>query len=397
MQIKTQVEFTLHDRRICLKTYDTRGVHCIDCAKRLQSKLRNLENNSDAVVDYGAHQLYLSDDADFLEAKKIFAQENVLVFPAADEETEKRMRGEKHHHHDHDHPPLLYDAERSTKNIKIVFFINLLFSILEFLFGFLFNSYAILSDAVHDLGDSASVGLAWFFQKYAQEEADSTFSYGHQRFSIMGAIITAIILLAGSLTMLIRSIPLLSNPQVVNAEGMFVLSLFAIAMNGYAAWLLSRGQSKSESILNLHMLEDVLGWVGVLIVSTVVRFTGWYILDPILSIGISLFIFIKALPHFISSIKILFQAVPDHIDIDRLKNDILAIEHVHAVSHLHIWSLDGVENAMTVTFFTTETDMAKIEDIKDEIKFLTKGISVSHITIEAISDIEKTIKHDPKS
>lgn len=383
-----------------MKTFHTRGVHCIDCANRLQSKLRNLENNSDAVVDFGTHQLYLSSNVDFSEAKKIFAQENILVFPAADEDGENQksgMESHSHHRHGHDHAPRLYDAERSTKNIKIVFFINLLFSILEFIFGFLFNSFAILSDAVHDLGDSVSVGLAWFFQKYSQEEANSVFSYGHQRFSIMGAIITSIVLLAGSLIMLTRSIPLLFNPQEVNAEGMFVLALFAIAMNGYAAWLLSRGNSKSESVLNLHMLEDVLGWIGVLLVSTVVRFTGWYILDPILSIFISLFIFIKALPHFISSIKVLLQAVPDDVDIDRLRNDILEIENVHAVSHLHVWSIDGEENAMTVTFFTTLTDMIKIEEIKDEIKFLTKEISVSHITIEAISDIKKTIQHDLES
>lgn len=381
-----------------MKTYQTRGVHCIDCAKRLQYKLRNLDNNSDALVDYGTHHLYLSDNVDLLEAKKIFAQENIMVFPVDDDEKEVGgLEMRKNHHHGHDHNLQLYDAERSTKNIKIVFFINLLFSILEFLFGFLFNSFAILSDAVHDLGDSASVGLAWFFQKYSREEANSTFSYGHQRFSIMGAIITAIILLVGSLTLLVKSIPLLFNPQEVNAEGMFVLSLFAIAMNGYAAWLLSRGQSKSESILNLHMLEDVLGWIGVLIVSTVVRYTGWYILDPILSIAISLFIFIKALPHFLSSFKILLQAVPDNVNIDRLRNDILAIEHVHAVSHLHLWSIDGEENAMTVTFFTTLTDMAEVEKIKEEIKFLTKEIRVAHITIEAISDITKTIIHDPKS
>ncbi|MGB4588036.1 MAG: cation diffusion facilitator family transporter [Clostridiaceae bacterium] len=380
-----------------MKIYHTRGVHCIDCAKRLQYKLRNLENNDDALVDYGTHHLYLSDNVDMVEAKKIFAQENILVFPATTEEEETEKLEVENHGHGHDHTHHLYDPERSTKNIKIVFFINLIFSIMEFVFGVLFNSFAILSDAVHDLGDSISVGLAWFFQKYSQEEANSVFSFGHQRFSIMGAIITSIVLLTGSLIMLIRSIPLLLNPQKVNAEGMFVLSLFAIAMNGYAAWLLSRGRSKSESVLNLHMLEDVLGWIGVLIVSTVVRYTGWYILDPILSIGISLFIFIKALPHFIGAIKILLQAVPDNVDINRLRNDILEIEDVHAVSHLHIWSIDGEENAMTLTFFTTINDMAKIEEIKDEIKFLTKEISVAHITIEAILDIEKTIQHDPES
>lgn len=382
-----------------MKTYHTRGVHCIDCAKRLQYKLRNLENNGEALVDYGSHHLYLADEVDLSEAKKIFAQENILVFPASSEEenAEKLEREDHGHRHGYEHSHQFYDAERSTKNIKIVFFINLMFSILEFVFGILFNSFAILSDAVHDLGDSISVGLAWFFQKYSQEEANSVFSFGHQRFSIMGAIITSIVLLTGSLIMLTRSIPLLFNPQEVNAQGMFILALFAIAMNGYAAWLLSRGKSKSESVLNLHMLEDVLGWIGVLIVSTVVRYTGWYILDPILSIFISLFIFIKALPHFISSIKILLQAVPDNVDIDRLRKDILEIDHVHAVSHLHIWSIDGEENAMTVTFFTTLTDMVKIEEIKDEIKFLTKEISVAHITIEPISDIEKIIKHDPES
>jgi len=381
-----------------LNTFHTRGVHCIECAKRLQYKLRNLENNTDALVDYGTHHLYLSESVDFSEAKKIFAQENILVFRATDEEEEKLYSEDQNrNHHGHDHTLRLYNAERSTNNIKIVFFINLMFSILEFIFGVLFNSFAILSDAVHDLGDSISVGLAWFFQKYSQEEANSVFSFGHQRFSIMGVIITSIVLLAGSLIMLTRSIPLLFRPQEVNAEGMFVLALFAISINGYAAWLLSRGKSKNERVLNLHMLEDVLGWVGVLLVSTVVRYTGWYILDPILSIVISLFIFIKALPHFISSIKVLLQAVPENVNIDRLRNDILEIDQVHAVSHLHIWSIDGEENAMTVTFFTTLTDMAKIEEIKDEIKFLTKEISVAHITIEAISDIEETITHDPKS
>jgi len=175
---------------------------------------------------------------------------------------------------------------------------------------------------------------------------------------------------------------------------MFYLAILAIALNGYAAWLLSRGTSKNEKVLNVHMLEDVLGWVGVLVVSIVVRYTDWYILDPILSILLSIFIFYKTLPLFISTMHIFLEGVPDHVDLDRLEKDILIIEHVHAVSHLHIWSIDGEENAMNVTVFVSTDDQRIIEEIKEEIRYLTKEIRVSHSTIEITSDPRSIISHE---
>ncbi len=285
-------------------------------------------------------------------------------------------------------------SDQAVKNIKVVFFINIIFSIIEVIFGLLFNSVAILADAVHDFGDSVSVGLAWFFQRYSTKEANNQFTFGHQRFSLLGALITAIVLLVGSVLILTQSIPRIFNPQEVNAEGMFFLAIFAIILNGYAAYRLSKGKSKNESVLNLHMLEDVLGWVGVLIMSVVVRFTDWYILDPIFSVALSIFIFIRTLPIFISTVKIFLEGVPEGVDLDQLQKSILNLDEVHATSHLHVWSIDGEENAMTVTIFVSTEDPYRIEEIKNQIRLLTKGLNVSHSTIEITLDKSKSIVQD---
>lgn len=376
-----------------MRIYRLQGVHCRDCGERLELKLKNLEHGQDIRIDYTNNELTLSDEMDEDQIKMILAQEKIIAFlrKDLDEETDH----EKSHHHSHNHGLAdLANPDASIKNIRIVFFLNLFFSLFEVVFGLLFNSVAILSDAIHDFGDSVSVGLSWFFQKYSRKEPSNRFSFGHQRFSLMGALITATVLLVGSVFLLTRSVPRLFQPEEVNAQGMFYLSLFAIAVNGYAAWLLSKGSSKNEKVLNVHMLEDVLGWVGVLIVSIVLRYTDWYILDPILSIMISLFIFTKTLPLFISTMHIFLEGVPPHVDLDRLEEDIMKIDDVHAVSHLHIWSIDGEENAMNVTLFVSTEDQKRIEKIKDEVRFMTKELRVSHSTIEIISDVNKFITQD---
>ncbi len=380
-----------------MRIYKLQSLHCRDCGERLEQRLKELSPGQDVKVDFARREITVSDDMKDDEVKLIFAQEKVIAIQE-DKTAHSALESHEHkkghsHDHGHHHDVDFNDADKSVKNIKIVFFLNLFFSILEVIFGLLFNSMAILSDAIHDFGDSISVGLSWFFQKYSRKEPSNRFSFGHQRFSLMGALITATVLLVGSIFIFGRSIPRLMNPEEVHAEGMLILSLFAIAMNGYAAWLLSRGASKNEKVLNVHMLEDVLGWVGVLVVSIVVRYTDWYILDPILSILISLFIFYKTLPLFISTMHIFLEGVPSHVDLDRLEEDILKIEDIHAVTHLHIWSIDGEENAMNVTLFVKTGDQRRIESIKDEVRSLTSDLRVSHSTIEIISDLNKIVMH----
>ena len=147
-------------------------------------------------------------------------------------------KSEKQENHSHQNQP--------NKNIKIAFFINFIFSMIEFFFGSLFNSVSIMSDAVHDLGDSISIGFAWFFQGYSEKQQDEQFTFGYNRFSLFGALITGVVLIGGSFFMIYRSIPRLIDPQPVNYSGMFWLSLVAIGLNGYAAWILSKGTSKNE-------------------------------------------------------------------------------------------------------------------------------------------------------
>lgn len=284
-------------------------------------------------------------------------------------------KSDKDHNHSNQNQP--------KKNIKIAFFINLIFSISEFFFGFLFNSVSIMSDAVHDLGDSISIGFAWFFQGYSEKKQDERFTFGYNRFSLLGALITGVVLISGSFFMIYRSVPRLIDPQPVNYSGMFWLSLVAIALNGYAAWILSKGTSKNESMLNLHMLEGVLGWIGVLIVSILMNFTEAYRLDPILSILIALYILYKTVPEFFTTMKILLNGSPENVNVKSLADSIKNVPAVKDLSHFHIWSLDGEENALIVTVLIDSSNINKAREIKEEIAELahTSGVK-NHITIE---------------
>ncbi len=284
--------------------------------------------------------------------------------------------------------------DQTVKNIGIVFILNLVFSGLEFIFGFIFNSSAILSDAVHDLGDSVSVGLAFFFQKYSTKKSNDKFSFGYQRFSLLGALITAVVLLAGSILVAFRSVPLLFDPQPVNSSGMLWISIFAIVVNGYAAWLMSKGKSENESFLNLHMLEDVLGWIGVLVVSIIMQFSNLYILDPMLSIGIALYIFVQAVPKFYHTLTIFLESVPEGVDLNELESNILTIEEIDDFSHFHFWSIDGQENAFSVTLLVSSEHMKDASKIKAQVREQLEGYNVTHSTIELVTEKKDLRKHN---
>lgn len=284
-------------------------------------------------------------------------------------------------------------SQQAKKHIKLAFFINLFFSIGEFLFGFLFNSVSIMSDAVHDLGDSVSIGFAWFFQRYSEKKQDDRYTFGYSRFSLLGALLTGVILISGSAFMIYQSVPRLIHPEPVNDRGMFWLSLAAIALNGYAAWVLSKGTSKNERLLNLHMLEDVLGWVGVLIVSLLMNLTDFYRLDPILSILIALYLLYKTIPEFLSTMNILLDGTPDTVDLPHLAEAIGKIPKVQDVSHLHVWSLNGEENALIVTVLIDSDALTNHLEIKQTILKLAQENGVKdHVTIELATSQEELEK-----
>lgn len=287
------------------------------------------------------------------------------------------------HSHNHSHDHSHGRSSDASKRIGWAFFLNVVFTIIEFIGGWLTNSTAIMADAVHDLGDSLSIGTSWGLNKLSEKDASRTFSYGYKRFSLLGALINGVVLTVGSIWILFEAIPRLAEPEMPQAEGMLLLSIFGIAVNGYAAYKLSEGNSLNERVLNWHLLEDVLGWVAVFIVSIVLMFKPWAILDPILSIGFTLFILFNVLRNLKQTLMLFLQATPDKAQLERIRDDLLSNEHVSDLHHFHIWSLDGERNVMTVHLVLVgDVSTEHIQTLKNDVQRSLKKYNFEHTTVE---------------
>jgi cobalt-zinc-cadmium efflux system protein len=279
--------------------------------------------------------------------------------------------------HSHNH------AQDTYKNIKLAFALNLVFAIIEIAGGILTNSLAILSDAVHDLGDSISLGLAWLLEHYAERGEDHRFSYGYRRFSLLGALINTIILVVGSLLIVSRAIPRILSPEQSSAQGMIFFALGGILVNGFAAFRLRGSKSLNARVAAWHLLEDVLGWMAVLIVGFVLLFTDNPYLDPILSVLIALYILYNVIRNLRETIGLFLQAVPDHIPIRSLESQIIDVENVKSLHHTHVWSLDGEHHVLT-THVVVDESMSKdaVRCVKDDIKDILRSYDFTHVTLE---------------
>ncbi|WP_218354967.1 cation diffusion facilitator family transporter [Alteromonas lipotrueiana] len=282
------------------------------------------------------------------------------------------------HHHNHDH-----SKDMPSNRLGWAFLLNFVFTIIEFIGGFLTNSTAILADAVHDLGDSLSLGLAWILNKLGKKQANQHFTYGYKRLNLAGAFINAVVLIAGSAWVLVEAIPRLWNPQMPVADGMIALAVVGITVNGFAAYKLSEGKTLNERVINWHLLEDVFGWVAVLIVGIVLLFVDWPILDPILSIGFTLFILVNVLRNLWATLKLFIQATPDKKTYRQVADALLELPHVADLHHLHFWSLDGEEHVLTVHLVLTENlDIETRSDLKQRIDNVLAPYALSHTTVE---------------
>jgi cobalt-zinc-cadmium efflux system protein len=268
-------------------------------------------------------------------------------------------------------------------NIKAAFLLNTGFIILEMVGGLLTNSMAILSDALHDLGDSLSLGLTWYFQKLSGRKKDRHYSFGYKRFSLLGAVVNSVVLVTGSVLVLNETVPRLFNPQPSDARGMFVLALLGILVNGFTALKLHRGKSISEKVVTLHLLEDVLGWAAVLIGSIVMILTRLSIIDPILSLLITLLILFNVFKNLRMIFRVFLQAVPKEINLEQIEKKILAVPGVSSIHDLHIWTLDGQYNILTLHLIVEDIkNVLELKKIKQEIKSLLKDSNIQHITVE---------------
>ena len=283
---------------------------------------------------------------------------------------------------------------KAKYTVWVAFFLNLSYAIVEFIAGGIFGSSAVLADSVHDLGDAIAIGISAFLETISNREEDRQYTLGYKRFSLLGALVTAVILITGSILVILENIAKIFHPQSVNDEGIFWLGIIAITINVLASLVIRKGQTKNESILSLHFLEDTLGWVAVILMAIVLRFTDWYILDPLLSIAISFFILSKALPRFWRTLKIFLDAVPEGVDIQKIKTDLAELDHVASINQLNLWTMDGLEKNAIVHVCLKE--MEHMETCKESIRIFLKDCGFQNITIEVDADLESHQAHKRK-
>jgi cobalt-zinc-cadmium efflux system protein len=279
--------------------------------------------------------------------------------------------------------------QKTVGSIRVAFFLNLAFTILEFFGGVWTNSVAILSDALHDLGDCLSLGLSWLLERFSQKRGDAKYTFGYRRFSLLGALITAIVLLGGSFLVLSEAIPRLINPEPAHAPGMIIFAIVGILVNG-AAVLKLRGQSGlNASVVAWHLLEDVLGWTAVLIVALALLLTDFYILDPILSIMVTLFVLYNVAKNLRKTLKVLLQAAPEGVEIDLFEHKVREIDGVQDIHHTHIWSMDGEQHILTTHVVLPDGfDPSNVSIIKRKVRTVAEELGIRHTTLEIESSGE---------
>ena len=273
---------------------------------------------------------------------------------------------------------------KTEKNILIAFILNLAFSVFEFLGGIMTGSVAIISDAVHDIGDAASIGIAWLLEKKSRRQPDEQYTYGYLRYSVLGGLISTLILLVGSGMVICNAVSRILLPTQINYNGMILVALVGVCVNSAAALFTRKGESLNQKAVNLHMLEDVLGWLVVLVGAVVMKLTHWAVIDPILSIGVAVFILINAVGNLKQILDLFLEKTPKGIQVSEIEKHLRALDGVLDVHHLHIWSMDGQHHYATVHIVTN----GDAHLIKEAVRRKLREHGVTHVTIEPEAEHE---------
>lgn len=273
---------------------------------------------------------------------------------------------------------------KTDRNILTAFILNLAFAVFELIGGIFTGSVAVASDAVHDIGDAASIGVSYFLEKKSRKQPDEIYTYGYGRFSVLGGVITTFILLIGSVAVIYNAVYRIINPAPVHYDGMIAFAVVGVAVNFCAAWFTREGDSINQKAVNLHMLEDVLGWAIVLAGAVVMRFTDIVILDPLMSIGVAVFIFVNAVKNLQEVLALFLEKLPRNMDVQEVRGHLLEIDGVADVHHIHIWSIDGQSNYATMHIVTDQDSHRIKEAVREELHH--HGIVHATLELEAVGE-----------
>lgn len=289
---------------------------------------------------------------------------------------------------------------KANKQLSLAFFLNLFFAVIELVGGILTNSTAIIADAFHDFMDAVAIGIAVYMDKFSKKPASSTFTYGYRRFALLSAIIMSAILLVGAAFMLYNGFIFINKPREVNSLGMLGLAVLGIAVNGFAFLRIKKGNehehhhahahtshdANSKAIM-LHLLEDVLGWIAVLLGAIVMYFTNWYWIDSVLTIAIALFIAYNAIRNLYDTFSVLLQAVPKEIDLQKLTTELSQINYITKINDLKVWSMDGQQHIATLKIKVSTTHVEELILLKEQLYTLLNNYKVTDITLQIDNDI----------
>jgi len=284
----------------------------------------------------------------------------------------------KHHHHHHFN-------DSSTLKLWISIFLNLAITIAEFVGGILSNSLALLSDAVHNLNDTLSLGISLAARKISKKGANQDKTFGYKRAEIIGAFINLITLVLVALFLIKEGVERFFDPQPIDGLTMFWVAIVGLLGNFITAALLFK---ESKDNLNLksayiHILSDGLSSVGVIIGGWLILKYEWYIVDTILTVGIGAYILWHSYHMLQETIDILMQATPEEIDLPELTSKIEQLNKVQEVHHVHVWRLDENEIMMESHIVVDEDDLYEMETIKKKIKTLLHDeFGIHHSTLE---------------
>ncbi len=285
------------------------------------------------------------------------------------------VKGHNHHHH-HKH-------NDSDGNILTAFFLNLFFVFVELTGGFLTNSFAILSDAIHDFGDCVAIGFAYLMEKYSNKSPDDKYTYGYRRYSLLSAIITSGILIVGSIVILAGSANRLTNPEEVHSFGMVIIAVFGVIVNGVAVFKTRKGTGANERAISLHLLEDVLGWIAVLVGSVFIYLFKWYFIDALLSVLIAGFLLFESTKNIKEIFTILLEKTPEDVNVKAFKESVSEIQGVDNIHHLRIWSLDGEITVATMHIkLIPDATIEQYNKVKMNVEKIGKRFGVEHLTVQ---------------
>lgn len=274
---------------------------------------------------------------------------------------------------------------KTQKNILVAFVLNLAFAVFEFVGGALTGSVAVLSDALHDLGDAASIGVSYVLERKSMRRPDGRHTYGYLRYSVLGSVITTAVLLVGSLLVIYHAVRRIIDPVPIHYDGMILMAVLGVCVNAAAAWFTREGDSLNQKAVNLHMLEDVLGWAVVLVGAVVMRFTDLTVIDPLMSIGVAVFILLHSVKNLGAAVSLFLEKTPEGIDVSEIRQHLLELEDVADAHHIHIWSMDGQHHYATMHIVTDGDGEAVKRRVREELA--EHGITHATLELERVGEV----------